>query len=893
MKAYNAMRKIEKLFVKQNMKIITTREASEKWGISERRVQVLCSQGRIPGALKFGTVWVIPEEALKPSEDNQVVSRSDLYETGLHDRAKALLKKDIKQAIKRTDLLGLDPKHIRQVIQAELVYCLFSRLGQPDKFICLLVERAFGIKVSGLGNQFVGRSLKNLPFEALTNLISWSFEYLNSLFSPGKFSSTQFFTEEYMAKALIDKVDCGGLCFDPCCGGGNFLALVFRKKMNDSILRFSKEELRNAYDHIIGFDIDRNIIPVAYCNLVFEVCKYATENNLNVTLLDILSWPSHLYYPSLCDDAVGSLAYEGKVSRLFDQQTYDFERTFVRVDAVLTNPPFATIKGMDKRLSAFLKKAFPLCKCDLSAAFLFRSLDFITQNGEIGIVCQDTWMFLKTLSPFRKEFLKNCQIISINELGAGAFKDLSGEKSSVCLMVYKHAGDVLSEFEYSDVSKVPYVEKRRLTIETVGNALRVSQAAFSVDSTKALQSGQLKNLIDRLDGFPRYKEFGAAMQGTSAGNTSEYTGYFWEHFGDQKWIPISKGGGYARYVGLNQSAALWEAIKRHPKAVIRNEKYFPNTKLVFTDTGTSGLNVRLAPPNGAFIASGPGIRVLQGDTFAHLAFLNSRLPSFFLQVTTPKLTVAAGYINSIPFCKELAFSERLSELSKLIFQNKNSVLSCRPNQMEYRPQIKLYKGLTIRDSSIRLFVSDINSFLSQIESENEIDQIIFDTFEIPGSERMAVSLLLGFPVTMSLNSSANTFSINRLDSLMSSLLSSDCLCKKTKIDKKRYGADNLLEYLSRSISVPPALLAKYLVDNAPSFNRTLKKYDALVIQNAVLDSFDYSPEKGVTDYVVTEEAIKKKLSDVFLDYFSVSIKSIESIHNLIFCGRGFIKIQYE
>ena len=41
-------------------------EAAEKWGISERRVQILCSQNRIPGVSKLGYMWLIPTNAEKP-----------------------------------------------------------------------------------------------------------------------------------------------------------------------------------------------------------------------------------------------------------------------------------------------------------------------------------------------------------------------------------------------------------------------------------------------------------------------------------------------------------------------------------------------------------------------------------------------------------------------------------------------------------------------------------------------------------------------------------------------------------------------------------------------------------------------------------------------------------
>jgi len=48
------------------MKYISTKEASEKWGISDRRIRVLCNEGRIEGAIKIGRNWSIPMVAIKP-----------------------------------------------------------------------------------------------------------------------------------------------------------------------------------------------------------------------------------------------------------------------------------------------------------------------------------------------------------------------------------------------------------------------------------------------------------------------------------------------------------------------------------------------------------------------------------------------------------------------------------------------------------------------------------------------------------------------------------------------------------------------------------------------------------------------------------------------------------
>ena len=48
------------------MKYLTAQETAEKWNLSIRTVQQLCTAGRIPGAQKFGKSWAIPADAEKP-----------------------------------------------------------------------------------------------------------------------------------------------------------------------------------------------------------------------------------------------------------------------------------------------------------------------------------------------------------------------------------------------------------------------------------------------------------------------------------------------------------------------------------------------------------------------------------------------------------------------------------------------------------------------------------------------------------------------------------------------------------------------------------------------------------------------------------------------------------
>lgn len=54
------------------MDYISVREASTKWGISQRRVQKLCEANRIEGRLRMGHMWLIPKDAPKPTDPRKV-----------------------------------------------------------------------------------------------------------------------------------------------------------------------------------------------------------------------------------------------------------------------------------------------------------------------------------------------------------------------------------------------------------------------------------------------------------------------------------------------------------------------------------------------------------------------------------------------------------------------------------------------------------------------------------------------------------------------------------------------------------------------------------------------------------------------------------------------------
>lgn len=104
------------------MEFMTTKEAVEKWNISERRIRQLLQDGRIEGAVKVGNSWNIPIDAekpvdkriIKPDDNKFIIDLDDDY----FDEVDSLKKKlDSKRPIPKETL-----KSLRESINLEWTY---------------------------------------------------------------------------------------------------------------------------------------------------------------------------------------------------------------------------------------------------------------------------------------------------------------------------------------------------------------------------------------------------------------------------------------------------------------------------------------------------------------------------------------------------------------------------------------------------------------------------------------------------------------------------------------------------------------------------------------------------------------------------------------------------
>ncbi len=98
------------------MEYLNITETAEKWGISPRRLQTLCANGKIEGATRFGKAWMIPKSTQKPIDGRTKESKKNKA---------ILLDKDMPMPRKTPFLHMTD---------------LYSSAGDAEKSIAALAE---------------------------------------------------------------------------------------------------------------------------------------------------------------------------------------------------------------------------------------------------------------------------------------------------------------------------------------------------------------------------------------------------------------------------------------------------------------------------------------------------------------------------------------------------------------------------------------------------------------------------------------------------------------------------------------------------------------------------------------------------------------------------------
>lgn len=555
---------------------------------------------------------------------------------------------------------------------------------------------------------------------------------------------TQFFTEPHMVHFLVRKalnvaahgeqLDAASFpaIVDPAAGASNFLigALFEGVNLLEGHVRSRQASVEVIAQRLFGYELDPLLAELGALNVDLAIARFSGA----------LASQRPRVHAGRPGDELGFL-----------NTTSCGEFLSVLPSGrrlILTNPPYLGRRMMSVGLKQFIKELWPESKGDLCTAFTLRCVDVMRPKDILGLVHQNALFHLSSLASARSRLLTQCAMVESVDLGSGAFEALSGEKANVSLSLFEH-GAHSRVARLVDLSDLPYKEK----ISALNN--EISKSRILAVSNQALNSGRpitqlrtrpLQNVLDLL---PTYGAFASPMQGTSTGDNQRAIRYSWEVSADNHdWVAASKGGGFAKWWGLNRYVVWWgragERLREIEGSALRNIHKQTVTQLVFSDTGTAGLNVRRLKKGQVFIASGPGIHVKEGDPYAHLAFLNSRLATYCLRGLNPKLTVSAGYLKRLPFSEQVATNAKLAFAGRRCVQIKRDILATKLGSDDFDATAALPASPVDFDSYFKdALACELDMELEKIDLEARIESEVRSAFLLSASEIAAVNAEVG------------------------------------------------------------------------------------------------------------------------------------------------------
>ena len=107
-----------------------------------------------------------------------------------------------------------------------------------------------------------------------------------------------------------------------------------------------------------------------------------------------------------------------------------------RYHVVVTNPPYMGGKGMNGRLSAWLKENYEPVKSDLFSAFIVRNLELTLSKGQLGFMTPFVWMFISSYEKLRTILIDQKTITSLIQLEYSGF---DGATVPICTFTLENA----------------------------------------------------------------------------------------------------------------------------------------------------------------------------------------------------------------------------------------------------------------------------------------------------------------------------------------------------------------------------------------------------------------------------------------------------------------------
>ncbi|MBQ7901510.1 MAG: N-6 DNA methylase, partial [Clostridia bacterium] len=345
--------------------------------------------------------------------------------------------------------------------------------------------------------------------------------------------------------------------FDPCCGCGNILIYSFDVLM----MMYREAGVSEAHAarsivqcNLYGADIDihaARIAKFAVMAKAFEYDKSIFDGSITPNI-EVIS-----------NDGIGSLDYNISPHSV----------TARHFDIVCTNPPY--LARMSRRLKDFTSRHIKPYSKDLFTAFMYRGLEYCTDEGYMAYMTPNVWMFLTSHNNIRHYILDNKHICTLLQLEKGSY--FSEASVDICAFVIKNKKSDEPGIYINPHTGARTLDSQRSALLAAVNSLNSHTPCNDVYKRSA---EHFSNIPERLVAYrtdssviqlfanPSIGDVYTVKQGMTTGNNKKFLRYWWQvpyseiGFGctdtadaaqsGKAWFPYNKGGKYRKWYGNNE-----------------------------------------------------------------------------------------------------------------------------------------------------------------------------------------------------------------------------------------------------------------------------------------------------------------------------------------------------
>jgi SAM-dependent methyltransferase len=548
-------------------------------------------------------------------------------------------------------------------------------------------------------------------------------------------AATQIFTEEYMADflalrshRLLSERNAGYTVLDPACGTGHILVRVMRLLLSEVRSEVAHGDVERIAGQLYGCDIDPDAVSLCRAVLLLESLRRAPHASVAL-VMEILS--RNIF---VLDHPHGVLKRDEGFPAL--SRSYD---------CVLCNPPYLGRRKLTQQMREILDLEYPDGALDLCAAVTRRCIELTKQGGVLGLVTSDKWLRLRGYSSFRRSLYRDLSVDVIAELGDRAFRSQ--------LDLHDGVGVVLTVGQRRDPS--PQHSVQYLSIQSKREVQL--KADYLADHTRSQQGGVMlpqQALSDDCDGGVFLRGAGAplALQhatsrlvsqaqvivGLQTNDDERFVRYHWEVAPQStNWIPHNKGGGYARWFGLNR----W-VLDRRPESMANYQlgmgegrplhEWFAESGWTYSWFANGCFGVRFKEAGWSFgRAASSGLFC---DDHRIVAYCNSRFASLCARFIGGKIQLPEGVVRRIPLPDSLSFVD--PNLVHAAVKIKRRLVSADPTDLTFAPDSR-------PDLSERFALEAL-----LLAVEGRLEEQVMQSISLSQSEREQAAQLIAEPVAL-------------------------------------------------------------------------------------------------------------------------------------------------